>query len=243
MIYKTFFHHVEKTIAAVMDTQGDKIQQAARIVADCFARDGMLYVFGCGHSHIIGEDLFYRAGGSAAVCAMLDSDLMLHGGAVKSSHYEKMHGLAAPVFDRYGITEKDVLLVVSTSGINPVPIEMALCGKEKGIPVLAIVSNAYSQDVSRHSGGQKLHDVADLVLDNGASHGDAAVMLGDSDIQAGPVSTITGSLIAQCVVLQAEEYLLEMGMKPPVYVSGNVPGGMERNQDLIRRYMPRNKHL
>jgi len=243
MIYQTYFQQVTQILSVVMAGQGENIEAAARLAAASFAKDGMLYVFGCGHSHMIGEDLFYRAGGCAAVCAMLDSDLMLHGGAVKSSCYEKMHGLAGPIFDRYGLTKDDVLLVVSTSGINPVPIEMALRAREEGIPVIAVTSMAYKGDASRHESGKTLHDVADIVIDNGACHGDAAVSLGDSGIKAGPVSTISGSLIAQSIVLQAEEYLLEMGLTPPVYVSGNIPGGMERNQGLIRRYQPRNKHL
>ena len=227
----------------VMSTQADSIEKAARMVADSLARDGMLYVFGCGHSHIIGEDLFYRAGGTAAVCAMLDSDLMLHTGAAKSSVYEKMSGLAQPVFERYGITPNDVLLVVSTSGINSVPIEMAMCAKEQGIPVIAIASAAYQQDASRHQSGKKLHDVADVLLDNGVCHGDAAVRIADTDMRVGPISTISSCLIAQSIVVQADEWMHQMGHQPPVYVSGNIPGGMEKNRDLIRRYMPRNKHL
>ncbi len=243
MLYRQYWKAVQQVLDKVMDTQAEKIEQAAELVADSLAKDGMLYVFGCGHSHILGEDLFYRAGGTAAVCAMLDSDLMLHTGAAKSSIYEKMSGLAQPVFDRYGLTQQDVLLVASTSGINCVPIEMALCAKEKGIPVIAVVSEAYREDVSRHHSGKKLHDVADIVLDNGVCHGDAAVTLSDSDVRVGPISTIAGCLIAQSIVVQADENLWNRGIRPPVYVSGNIPGGMEQNQDLIRRYLPRNKHL
>lgn len=243
MLYRQYWKEVGSVLDHVMSTQAEKIEKCARIVADSLAKDGMLYVFGCGHSHIIGEDLFYRAGGTAAVCAMLDSDLMLHTGAAKSSVYEKMSGLAQPVFERYGITDKDVLLVVSTSGINCVPIEMAMCAKERGIPVIAIVSDAYRGDTSRHPSGRKLHDVADIVLDNGVCHGDAAVQIGDTDMRVGPISTISSCLIAQSIVVQADEWMHEQGMNPPVYVSGNIPGGMEKNQDLIRRYMPRNKHL
>lgn len=243
MLYRKYLEQVEKVLSAVMESQGENIEKAARIVADQMKQDGMLYVFGCGHSHLMGEDLFYRAGGSAAVCAMLDSDLMLHGGAVKSSFYERMSGLAKPIFDRYGLTEKDVLLVSSTSGINSVPVEMAMCAREKGIPVIAIVSMAYAGDASRHPSGNKLHDVADIVLDNGVCHGDAAVTIGDSDMRVGPVSTISSCMIAQSIVAQADEFLWKDGVIPPVYVSGNIPGGMERNQALIDRYMPRNKHL
>ena len=243
MLYRDYWKQVGGVIDYVMDTQAQKIEQAARMVADSLKKDGMLYVFGCGHSHIIGEDLFYRAGGTAAVCAMLDSDLMLHTGAAKSSVYEKMPGLAAPVFARYGITDRDVLLVVSTSGINSVPVEMAMCAKEQGIPVIAIVSEAYREDASRHPSGKKLRDVADLVLDNGVCHGDAAVEIAGSDMRVGPISTISSCLIAQSIVVQADEFMYQEGVRPPVYVSGNVPGGMEKNRDLINRYMPRNKHL
>lgn len=243
MLYQTYWKEVNTVLDRVMATQAQKIQSAAELVAKSLARDGQLYVFGCGHSHIIGEDLFYRAGGTAAVCAMLDSDLMLHTGAAKSSVYEKMSGLAQPVFERYGITSNDVILVVSTSGINSVPIEMALCAKEQGVPVIAIASGAYQDDASRHPSGKKLHDVADLLLDNCVCHGDAAVQIGDTDMRVGPISTISSCLIAQSIVVQADEFMHQMGHRPPVYVSGNIPGGMEKNRELIRRYMPRNKHL
>ena len=243
MLYQTYWQEVNRVVESVMTGQAEGIEKAARLVADSLAQDGMLYVFGCGHSHIIGEDLFYRAGGTAAVCAMLDSDLMLHTGAAKSSVYEKMTGLAQPVFERYGITEKDVLLVVSTSGINSVPVEMAMCAKDRGIPVIAIVSGAYAQDESRHPSGKKLHDVVDIVLDNGVCHGDAAVAIAGSDMRVGPISTISSCLIAQSIVVQADEFMWQEGVRPPVYVSGNIPGGMEKNRDLIRKYMPRNKHL
>ncbi len=243
MLYHEYFNQVETILAKVMDTQSEKIEKVAEIVANCWAKDGMLYVFGCGHSHMVGEDLFYRAGGTAPVCAMLDADLMLHEGAVKSSYYERMSGLAKPVFDRYGLTRNDVLLVSSTSGINSVPIEMAMCAKEKGIPVVAIVSAAYDNDTSRHASGKKLHDVADIVLDNGVCHGDAAVEVGDTGMRVGPISTISACMIAQSIVVQADENLWKMGITPPAYVSGNISGGMERNQALIDRYMPRIKHL
>lgn len=243
MLYQEYFAQVNAVLDKVMHTQSEKLEQAAQLVSKCWEQDGMLYVFGCGHSHMIGEDLFYRAGGSAAVCAMLDPDLMLHAGAAKSSRYERMSGLAKPIFDRYCLTERDVLLVVSTSGINSVPVEMAMCAKEKGIPVIAIVSMAYAQDVSRHPSGKKLHDVASIVLDNGVCHGDAAVELGSTQMRIGPISTVSSCAIAQGIVVQANENMHKYGMTPPTYVSGNLPGGMERNQALIDRYMPRNKHL
>jgi len=243
MLYQKYLEEVWGVLSGVAESQRESIVEAARVIADRRERDGMLYVFGCGHSHLVGEDLFYRAGGSAAVCAMLDSDLMLHGGAVKSSCYERMPGLAKPIFERYGLTQRDVLMVSSTSGINSVPVEMAICAREKGIPVIAIVSMAYALDESRHPDGRKLHDVADIVLDNGVCHGDAAVAIEGSDMRVGPVSTISSCMIAQSILVQVNEFLWEDGVTPPVYVSGNIPGGADRNQALIHRYLPRNRHL
>lgn len=243
MLYQEYLKQVEEVLFKVRETQKDKIEEAAGMVADSLAKDGMLYVFGCGHSHMIGEDLFYRAGGTVPICAMLDSDLMLHGGAVKSSHYERMSGLAKPIFDRYCLTQKDVMLIVSTSGINSVPVEMAMCAKEKSIPVIAIVSMAYAKDKSRHMSGKKIHDVANIVLDNGVCHGDASVSIGDSGIKVGPISTISACMIAQSIIVQADENMWNKGVMPPVYVSGNLPDGMEKNQAMIDRYMPRIKHL
>lgn len=243
MLYQKYLEEVWEVLSGVAESQRENIVEAARVIADRMERDGMLYVFGCGHSHLIGEDLFYRAGGSAAVCAMLDSDLMLHGGAVKSSCYERMPGLAKPIFERYGLTQRDVLMVSSTSGINSVPVEMAICAREMGIPVIAIVSMAYAKDESRHPDGRKLHDVADIVLDNGVCHGDAAVAIEGSDMRVGPVSTISSCMIAQSILVQVNEFLWEDGVTPPVYVSGNIPGGADRNQALIHRYLPRNRHL
>lgn len=243
MVYQDYYKQVEHVLSTVIQTQSDKIEQAARIVAHSVENNGIIYAFGCGHSHIIGEDLFYRAGGMAPVCAVFDTALMLHEGAVKSSCLERMTGIAKPLFERYGMTKNDVLLITSTSGINAVPIEMAQSAMEKGLPVIAIVSQAYANDKSRHKSGKKLHDCADIVIDNGVCHGDAAVEILDSGVKAGPISTISSCMIAQCIMAQAEEELWQCGIAPPVYVSGNVSGGMALNEELIKAYRPRIKHL
>lgn len=243
MLYNTYLNQASSVLDYIRNTQGRLIEKAAALVADCWAKDGIFYIFGCGHSHIIGEDLFYRAGGSAGVCAMLDGDLMLHEGAVKSSHYEKMQGLAKPIFERYSLTNRDVLLVVSTSGINSVPIEMAMCAKSAGIPVVAVTAASYFGDASRHPSGKKLCDIADIVLDNGAEHGDTSVAIENSEIRVGPISTISSCALAQAIVVQASEILWTRNITPPIFVSGNIPDGMERNKHLIEQYMPRIKHL
>ena len=243
MLYETYYEEVTRTLERVIRGQAGPIRQTAALVADVLAADGLVYLFGCGHSHLVTEDVFYRAGGLAPVCPILDSALMLHDGAVKSSCLERMPGLARPLFDRFAVTERDVLIVFSTSGINPVPTEMAQCAREKGVPVVAVVSRAYDGDASRHPAGHKLTDFADIVLDNGVCHGDAAVEVGGSGVRVGPVSTISACTILQAVMVQAAEFLWERGAELPVYVSGNVPGGMERNAGLIERYRARIRSL
>jgi uncharacterized phosphosugar-binding protein len=239
MLYHKYYSEVCRVLDGVMRTQGEAIERAGAAVAESIARGGMVFVFGCGHSHIIGEDLFYRAGGLAPVCAMLDPDLMLHAGAVKSSCMEKMPGLARPVLEQYSPTPDDVVLVVSTSGINAVPVEMAQCARQRGIPVIAIASSAYDAEPSRAPDGKHLHECADIVIDNGVCHGDAAVEVGENGVRVGPVSTLSSCLIAQCIMIRAEELLWEQGVVPPVYVSGNISGGMQKNERLIEQYRSR----
>lgn len=243
MLYQKYYEQVIGVLERVMDTQSEKIEQAACLAADSVEKGGIIYVFGCGHSHVVSEDLFYRAGGMAPVCAVLDSGLMLHEGAVKSSSLERLTGFAKPLFEQYGMTENDMLIIVSTSGINAVPVEMAQCARKAGVPVVAIVSGAYANDPSRHESKKKLHDCADILLDNGVCHGDAALEVADSGVRVGPISTISSCMIAQCVMAQAAEELWERGVTLPVYVSGNIKDGMAQNQALLDTYRWRIRHL
>ena len=142
MIIQKYYNEVLSILKRINSTQIDKIEKVADLVADVIKDDGIIYIFGCGHSHLIGLDAFYRAGGLANVCAMLDTDLMLHNGAAKSSKMEKMSGIAKPILDRYCLTKKDMLIVVSTSGKNTVPVEMAVEAQKRGMPTVGIFSSA-----------------------------------------------------------------------------------------------------
>lgn len=243
MLYKEYYGNVCRVIERVMHSQSDSIEKAGTAIAECIKRDGIIYVFGCGHSHIIGEDLFFRAGGLAPVCAVLDADLMLNDGAEKSSCMERISGIAKPIFDRYGITKNDVLIVVSTSGINAVPVEMAQYAHQKGVLTIAITSMSYANDKPYNNSGKHLYECADIVLDNCVCHGDAAVSINDELPKVGPISTISSSMIAQCIMICAEEFLVKNGEMPPIYMSGNVEGGREKNKALIDKYRPRIKNL
>jgi len=171
---------------------------------------------------------------------MLDSDLMLHDGAAKSSSMEKMEGIAELVLRRYCLTDEDCLFIISTSGKNAVPVQMAQAAKKQGIPTAAVVSGAYFADKSSLP---KLYECADLYIDNCVPHGDAVMEIAGCDTNMGSLSTVASAFIMQSVLLQAATLAAERGVKPPIYKSGNIPGGGEFNKGLIEQYQPRIKHL
>ena len=240
MIFENYCGNIISVLEEIKNTQKQKIIDAANIVAKTIENDGIIYIFGCGHSHLIGLDCFYRAGGLANVCAMLDTDLMLHNGAAKSSNMEKMSGIAQSIFERYCISEKDVLFVVSTSGKNAVPCEMATVAAKSGIKNIAVVSGAYFEDKTE---AKKLYECADMYIDNCVPHGDAVMDITGNDIKMGSLSTAASSFILNSVLLEAAEIAAKNGAEVPIYKSGNVEGGAEYNKALIKKYMPRIKHL
>lgn len=240
MITENYFDNIISVLTTIKDTQKDKMEKASEMVAETIKNDGIIYIFGCGHSHLIALDCFYRAGGLANVSAMLDTDLMLHNGAAKSSKMEKMNGIAEPIFDRYCITDKDVVITVSTSGKNAVPVEMAKVATEKGIKNFAVVSSAYFADKKDEP---LLYECCDIYIDNCVPHGDAVVDIEGAQTKMGSVSTAASSFILQSVLMEAASLAGKEGAELPVYMSGNIEGGAEFNKALIKKYIGRIKHL
>ena len=240
MLLDSYFEKNLAVLETIRTTQRQKIMDAAKIAGRTIEQDGIIYIFGCGHSHLIALDNFYRAGGLCNVCPVLDSDLMLHDGAAKSSKMEKMPGIAESVFQRYNLQPADCLFVISTSGKNAVPVEMAKASVAAGIPTVAVASSAYFSDVTA---GPKLYECCDLYIDNCVPHGDAVMQIPGCDTNMGSLSTIASAFILQAVLMEAAAQAAQNGKKPPVYMSGNIPGGGEFNKELIRQYIPRIKHL
>ena len=243
MYYQQYFETVSQTLNTIFTQETDKIQQAGEMLAETLKKDGLLYVFGCGHSHMLAEELFYRAGGLAPVYPIFETAAMLHEGAAKSSRIERMTGYAKHVMDRYPIGPNDCLLIVSTSGINPFPMEMAEAAKAKGAQIIGISSFAYLGNPSRHPEGKHLPDFCDICVDNHVPTGDATVQVCADGTKAGPVSTIASIAIANSIVLHACEVLNNQGIEPRVFHSGNCPGADGYNAELIRDYMPRVRNL
>lgn len=237
-----YYEAVKGALEAIGAQEGEKIKKAGACVADTVQGDGLVHFFGCGHSHLIGSELFFRAGGLVPVNPMFEESVMLHAGAVKSSQIERMSGYAKLVIEGYTITPGDTLVVSSSSGINSFPIEMAREAKSRGAAVIAITSAAYKAEKSRDPSGKRLMDACDFYIDNHVPHGDAAVDIGDG-VKAGPLSSICGIFIANSIMLEACEALRRRGVRPPVFMSGNIEGGDEYNAEMIAKYRKRIKHL
>ena len=212
-----------------------KMTEAAETVADVICRDGLIYTFGCGHSHLPCLDTFYRAGGLACVSPILDEDLMLHDGAAKSSRMEKMPGIAAEAFRRHHVTPNDLIVVISASGKNAAPVEMCECAKKAGVKLVTISSSAYIDH------GAKLLSLGDIAVDCKVPYGDAVIDVGEAKM--GGLSTYASLFILNSILIDGAKKALAKGTVPPVYRSGNVEGGTAKNVALEERYFGRIKRL
>lgn len=230
-----YLDRITGLLAQIEMEEADVMAQASDAVADVICRDGVVHVFGCGHSHLPALDTFYRAGGLACVSPVLDEDLMLHDGAAKSSRMEKMSGIAAEVFRRHDIKPNDVMVVISASGKNAAPVEMLRAAKAAGVPTVVISSSAY------RAHGAVLLDEADIPIDCKVPHGDAVIDVGD--MKMGGLSTYASLFILNSVLIEGAKKALARGVVPPIYTSGNVEGGTAKNVALEERYFCRIKRL
>ena len=231
-----YLESIVKILTQIERQESAALARAAEAVADVICRDGLVHVFGCGHSHLAALDTFYRAGGLACVSPILDEDLMLHDGAAKSSRMEKISGIAPEVFRRAGVDPaKDLVVVISASGKNAAPVEMLRTAKAAGVRTVAISSSAY-----RAHGGVLL-DEAEIPIDCCVPHGDAVIAVGEAKM--GGLSTYASMFILNSILIEGAKKALARGVTPPIYTSGNVDGGMVRNVSLEERYFGRVKRL
>ena len=231
-----YLKNIKEILERIERDEAHALEKAAEAVSDVICRDGIIHVFGCGHSHLAALDAFYRAGGLACVSPLLDEDLMLHDGGAKSSRMEKMPGIAAEAFRRAGVDpQKDLLVVISASGKNAAPVEMLRTARSAGVKTMAISSSRY-----RTHGGVLL-DEADLPVDCLVPYGDAVIEVGES--RMGGLSTYASLFILNTVLIEGAKKASARGVKPPVYTSGNVEGGTAKNIELEERYFGRVKRL
>ena len=220
-------------------TQMTSLENAAEKIVDSVLAGGILHVLGTGHSHILAEELFARAAGPTFVSPILDETLMLHAAPGLSTRAERLHGYAEVVLAGHDLRAQDVMILVSNSGRNAVPIEAALYAKDRGLYTIAITSVRHSGAVSsRHSDGRKLMDVADMVLDTHAPLGDGQLALASGDTY-GPTSTILGAVLGHTLLSLTIEELDRRGEEPPLLRSSNLDGSEDANARRKAMYSER----
>lgn len=221
----------------IKDKEMERILKASEIMSQAVLDGKWIHVFGTGHSHMMADEVSGRAGGLAPFNAMVDLTLSGYSGMIKSSLLEKLDGVGKIVLDCEQVRKGDIMIVVSNSGVNAAPIEVAIESKKRGLKVIAVTSVAHSKSVPpRNSAGKKLCEVADVVLDNCGEPGDALVKLEGMEQRVGPTSTVTGAAILNAIVAQTAQLLIKKGAKPPVWASGNIPGSEAGNLTLMQKY-------
>jgi len=239
---KDFTCKVTELITIIDVEETKHINQAAAIIYQAMRQKGLLHIFCTGHSHMIAEEMFYRAGGLIQVNPILEPFLMQHEGAVRSTKFERLPGIAKIIFDSVDKKPFEPFLIVSNSGINAVPIEMAECARANKNPVIVITSKKVSEKLtSRVSSGKHLFELADVVIDNHVPVGDGIIVTQYGNI--GAVSTIASAYIAQRIVLAIISHYERDGITPTIYKSANVDGGDEHNKGLFDEYEKRIRSL
>ena len=239
-----YLQAIHDTLARI---EMDKVRQAAELIAAALEEGGIIHLFGSGHSSLLAQEVFYRAGGLVAINPLLDPRLGFEQGAVESTEFEREAGHAAELLRAAGIRRDDIGIVISNSGRNALPVEVALQMKAAGMKIVALTNVAQSRGAaSRHPSGKRLFEVADAVVDNHCPPGDAAVVIRGIANPLGPLSTIVGAAILHLIFIEATSALARKGKPPAVFRSANVgEGNLEHLRraadpfrDRIRYYRP-----
>lgn len=228
--YPALAHRVIDRIVA---GESSAIDQAVDLISSRLRAGGVLHVFGTGHARIPVHEMAGRAGGLMPINLVRMSDLVFFGGrepaALADPLLERDPAFAAPLFELTGARAGDVFLLASNSGINGTIVEFASLVRQAGFPLVVITSLRHSRSVeSRHPSGERLFELADIVIDNGAPSGDAALDLGDG-VVVGATSNLAGVVIVQLLTEGIARAYLDAGEQPAVYRSMNLPDGDARN--------------
>jgi len=246
MSAERYINAAKDLITKIEESQLDVIHQVAELVSNAIINEKLVFIFGAGHSNILAIECFSRAGGLGNVQPMLDAGLDYGSGSQRQSGFERLPGYAKCMVNDYGIGEGDLVIIISNSGRNPVPVEMALEVKKLGAKVVALTSLAHSNAVtSNDPSGKKLMEVADIVIDNGCPPGDAMIELPGLLPKVGPGSTVAGAVILNSIITQAAQIVLEKGGMPPVAFSGNLPEAKEYNvkfHELRQKFTRQMRH-
>lgn len=240
-MYKyAYMNKVSELMDSIYETQQPIIDDLAKRFADNIKNNRIIHLFGTGHSHMIGIELFCRAGGLGNVNAILDQDVLTSNGARRSGALEKVSGISDVIFNQYSIQAGDIMIITSNSGRNAMPIEMAMRAKKEGVYTVAMTNLKQSQKTtSRHPSGKRLFECVDCIIDSCVPEGDAMMTVGN--VKTAPGSTVSGVVILNTIVNEALQILAKEGCELPVFQSQNVDGF--NNDAIYAKYEDRVKHF
>jgi uncharacterized phosphosugar-binding protein len=236
-----YFDVVMEILNQIKLTQSENLKAAANLMASCTSKGGIIHTFGTGHSHLVGEDVFWRGSTLANIHAILEPSMTGHIEITKSEYMEKLEGAGKIIVDYHRLKPPDMIIIISNSGNNIVPIDVAIESSKRKIKVVAITSLDYANHLKAlHPSHKKLKDVADVIIDNCCPVGDAALTFEGLPMKVGAVSTVAGTFIIHSLVAQAVENLLKKGIKPDVYFNGSLMANSKNvekyNQKIIDKY-------
>lgn len=244
-VMDAYYKEVIGIIDDIHQNEKERILQCARVIADHVEKDRLVYIWGPGgHSNLAAMEIFFRAGGLMHVSAILNQETMLTDGAMKSMQVERLPGYGKIVINDYGIGEGDLLIVANAYGINSATIDAALTAKENGATVIGICSHEHSANtpldhVARHPSKKNLQDVVDYTVDCKIKVGDAVLTIPGFEQKVGALSTFANAYVLNCIVVEAINMMVNDGINPPVWRSGNCAGGDEWNNQFLARFRDR----
>ena len=244
-----YFDRVTAHMRRSLEEEKQSLDAAATRLAEQIAADRLVHVYGPGgHSNLASQEIFFRAGGLMHVSAILDEGTLLSNGALRSMAIERTPGYGKVVIADNRLGEGDLLLLTNAYGINAALIDAALEARARGIFVIGISSrehaaNTRAEHPARHPTKKNLHEVVDLAIDTKVPIGDALVEIPGMGERIAAVSTFANAFTLNCLVIRTVAKLVERGVEPPVWRSGNAPGGDEANAKFLARFRDRVRWL
>jgi len=245
-----YYEKAQELLRQLKETELPAIDAAAEICTNSIANGGLVFLFGNGHSRMMCEEMTPRQGCFVGWVALVELALSNHANIVGTNglraplYLEKYEGYSEEILKGFRFGPHDAMIVISTSGIRPVIVEMALGAKQRGLPVIGVVSKAHCRNsVPAHSSGKKLIDVADVVIDNQCPPGDCVHGIEGLDWKTGPTSTVTGGMLMNMLRCEVAERLVERGMKPVMLPSHQFVGNASAAEALEQYYEAYRKSL
>lgn len=246
---RDYLERITALMGAIVSNEAEVMDHAANRLAAQIAADRLIHIYGPGgHSNLASQEVFFRAGGLMHIAAILDEGTLLSSGALRSMAMERTPGYGALVIRDRELGPDDVLILVNAYGINAALIDAALEARARGVFTISVSSKRHADQTApdhpaRHPSKKNLHDITDIAIDSGVPIGDALMELPGMGEKVGASSTFANAIALNCLVMRTIAKLIDDGIEPPVWRSGNAPGGDEANARFLHRFRNRVRTL